>query len=143
MICPRSNNQPAFFCMIKGRASKLPNVIFKDFVPFGEINSYFKQAKIYVLTSRYEGFPNTFIQAAMNKTPILSFNVNPDGIIEKYDCGFFARNNLNNLEYGLKEMLINDKERERFGLNAYKYATENHDIKTIINRYSNIFREML
>ena len=142
MICPRSNNQLSFFDKTKERALNLQNVIFKDFVPFEEIDNYFRQAKIYILTSKFEGFPNTFIQSAKNKTPILSLNVNPDGFIEKYNCGFFAGNDLIKLKDGLRKILENNIERERLGLNAYNYAKENHDIKKIVEDYKNILKNL-
>ena len=142
MICPRSNNQRVYFDGIKERAARLPNVFFKDFVPFAEMDNYFRQAKAYVLTSKYEGFPNTFVQAAKNAVPILSLNVDPDGFLEKYDCGLFARNDFDRLKDSLRKILNDEAERARLGANAYRYAKENHDIEKIINNYKTILEKL-
>ena len=131
MICPASNDQ-TYFEKLKTKANKISNLRFIDYVPFNEINDYFLKAKIFVNTSKTEGFPNTFIQAAKSKTPILSLNVNPDGMLEKFNIGKCANNNFEQLKIDLKEFLENKKLWQEMSENAYKYAKENHDIRKII-----------
>ncbi|OGI62230.1 hypothetical protein A2645_01375 [Candidatus Nomurabacteria bacterium RIFCSPHIGHO2_01_FULL_39_9] len=142
MICPRSNNQHAYFDGIKERVAELPNVSFKDFVPFAEMDNYFRQAKVYVLTSKFEGFPNTFVQAAKNTVPILSLNVDPDDFLEKYDCGIFTGGSIDKLKDSLHKILNDEVKRARLGANAYRYAKENHDIEKIINNYKTILEKL-
>ena len=83
MICPPSTYSPELSEQIELLVMNIKNLVFIKFVPFEEIHSYFANAKAYVNTSEQEGFPNTFIQAAMNKTPIISLNVNPDNFLDK------------------------------------------------------------
>ena len=130
MIMPKSNNKfyDDYFETIQKKASKIRNLIFIESVTFNEINKYFKKAKIFINTSNYEGFPNTFIQAAKNKTLILSLNVNPDNFLDKYQCGF-CNDDLEKLGERLGELWNNKRLGERLGENAYKYAEDNHDIK--------------
>ena len=130
MIMPKSNNEfyDDYFKNIQKKASKIKNLIFIEKVIFDEIDDYFKKAKIFINTSNYEGFPNTFIQAAKNKTPIISFNVNPNNFLDKYKCGFCI-GNLKKIEEKLIELWNNKELREKLGENAYKYAKDNHDIK--------------
>ena len=93
MICPSVTGKEEYHKKIKKMAKKIKNLIFIDKVPFNEIQNYFNDAKIFVNTSEHEGFPNTFLQAGIGKTPILSLNVNPDNFIKKYDCGFCCDGN--------------------------------------------------
>ena len=65
-------------------AEKLPNVTFLGTVPPIEMEGWFKKKKLFMNTSIREGFPNTFLQAWMNRVPVVSLNIDPDGIIEKY-----------------------------------------------------------
>ena len=129
-IMPKSNDKSYndYFETVQKKASELKNLIFIKEVSFSEINEYFKKAKIFINTSDYEGFPNTFIQAAKNKVPILSLNVNPDNFLDKYNCGFCI-NDLKKMEEKLIELWYDRSLREKLGENAYKYTKDNHEIK--------------
>ena len=50
------------------RARALPNVTMFGRTPFAEIERFFADAKLFVNTSVFEGFPNTFLQAAQRFT---------------------------------------------------------------------------
>jgi glycosyltransferase involved in cell wall biosynthesis len=133
MICQSFNKK--LFSWIKVQAKKINNVRFFEFVPFQKINRYFSEAKIFINTSSKEGFPNTFIQAAKNSTPIISLNVNPDNFIKRYECGFFCNGNMLKLEKYLRN-LLNDKEKfQKFSKNCFRYVNENHSIEKIIKEW--------
>lgn len=140
MICP-SAKEPKYTSEIYNLAKQTKNMVFVEYVPFNKINDYFQQAKILVNTSDFEGFPNTFIQAAKNKTPILSLNSNPDNFLTEYQCGLCADGNFNKLNYYLN-LLVKDKELwGKYAENAYNYARENHDInKEIIKFKKNLLK---
>lgn len=142
MVCPASNDA-GYFKKIKGLAAQLSNLKFVDYVPFNEIDDFFLGAKIFVNTSKDEGFPNTYIQALKSGTPIISLNVNPDEMLEKYNIGRCARGDHNQLGKYLKG-LLNDKELWQVMLeNAYKYAKNNHDIQKIIEEDKEIIFKII
>ena len=142
MACPFSNDQN-YFQKINKSAQQIKNIEFIDYVPFNKIDDYFLKAKIFVNTSKTEGFPNTFVQAAKNRTPILSLNVNPDGILEKYKIGINAGGSFEILKQGLSKLLGNQELWNEMSENAYKYAKENHDIKKIIEEDKKIILNLL
>lgn len=128
MICPRSNDSD-YFDKIKNKSEEFRNLKFIDYVPFKEIDKYFKLAKIFVNTSYYEGFPQTFIQATMNKIPITSLKVNPNNFLNKYKCGFCANGDFNLMKTQICQLLNNKRLYNKMSKNAYNYAKSNHDIR--------------
>jgi len=142
MVAPASNNQPTYYEKVKRWLESAPNVEHIHYVPFSEIDGYFRRAKVYILTSRYEGFPNTFVQAAKNKTPILSLSVNPDGMLERYGCGLFADHDPGQMKGQLEMLLKNPDLRKAYGEKGFRYAKQHHDIVHIADRYKAIFRKL-
>lgn len=51
----------------------------------GETNAWFSRASLYVNTSAPDGdgFPNTYVQAWLRGTPVLSFGIDPDGVVSR------------------------------------------------------------
>lgn len=139
MICPPAESNPNYFKIVKKKANEIPNLTFIDKVPFNKIDESFAKAKVFVSTSLNEGFPNTFIQAAKNKTPIISFKVNPDKIIDKYQIGFCAEGDERQMIILLKELLKSNQLWQRLATNAYNYARQCHDIKKTVRQYQKLF----
>ncbi len=138
MICPNDNENFKKWNIFKEKTNLLQNIEFIDYVPFFEIQDYFNRSKIFVNTSTFEGFPNTFLQAATARTPIVSLNVNPDNFITEHDCGIFCNNNFDLLIKKTKELLQNKEELEKKGENCYKYLKIKHDINKIGKQFEEI-----
>jgi glycosyltransferase involved in cell wall biosynthesis len=109
-------------------ADRPPNVTIIERVPIDKVERLFSQAFAFVSTSRFEGFPNTFLQAGKYAVPILSLNVDPDGFIEKNGCGIVAHGNMDRLAAGLRRLAEDFPERERLGACVKNYVAEHHDL---------------
>jgi glycosyltransferase involved in cell wall biosynthesis len=123
-------------------ARKLPNLRFYGFLPYGKINDFFSRAAIFVNTSIIEGFPNTFIQAWANYIPVVSLNVDPDGIIQKRKLGFHS-NTFKQLISDVTTLLEDGGLRHSMGNNARAYVEKEHDIKQTVRKYIQIFDKIL
>jgi len=134
MVMPKHPHHRDLYKEIKNKAQKISNLHIIGQVPFSKINNYFKEAKIFVNTSKNEGFPNTFVQAASNATPIISLSVNSDNFLQKYDCGFFAEDNFLKLKKDLKKLLEDKRLWQKMSQNAYNYAKKTHDLKHNIKK---------
>jgi len=133
MISPRVSGKEDFYDEVEKKAEKIPNLKLIERVPREKIQEYFNDAKIFVNTSNKEGFPNTFIESGIGKTPILSYKVDPDKFIEENNCGYSCNGNQELIRQRLDDMLGNKEKTLQQGLNCRKYTEENHDIsKNII-----------
>jgi len=141
MICQKATGDHRYDDLIR-QAQNTANLEFLPRVPFHEIGDYFRRAKVLVNTSDAEGFPNTFIQACIHGTPILSLNVNPDEFLTEYSCGLCCSGNPQRLAESLDFLLTKDRYIE-LGKKGLKYVRQHHDIKKIIGRYKTIFASAL
>lgn len=127
---------------IKKRADKLSNLELIEKVPFKKMDDYFACAKVFVNTSATEGFPNTFLQAMMNKTPILSLNVDPDGFIKNNNCGLISDNSFDLLVSKLEKLLSDQNLRDTISKNGYNYMLKNYDMNKNIERWKEFLKHL-
>lgn len=138
MIAPPASCQNQFFHEIKAKASAIDNLKFIDFVPYCEVDRYFRNAKLFVNTSQSEGFPNTFIQAAKNKTPIVSLSVNPNDILDPVEnnhpknsvnaIGYVCANNVDRVHAGINKLLNNHALYSEYSNRSFKYVKDKHNV---------------
>jgi len=137
MIC-RQGKDIKLFNQVKKQAKFQSNLKFLPVIPIEEIMRFFAKAKLFINTSEEEGFPNTFLQAGMTKTPVLSLKVNPNQYFNKYNCGLVADNKQKQMTKLCYKMLNNPKMLAIMGDNHYDYVKKNHSFKNI-----NIFKQVL
>lgn len=131
MICPKLENHEDFFKEISEKAEDVKNVRFIERVPFDEIQTYYNHSKVFICTSDSEGFPNTYIQACIGKTPIVSLNINPDNFINNNSLGYCADGDFDRMVGHIKKLLDDKNDWEEKSENACRYAKENHDMRKI------------
>jgi len=74
------------FERVKIAASHVNNVTFHGPLPYRATQRLFDRTRVFVNTSRIEGFPNTFLQAWARGIPVVSF-FDPDGVIQREGLG--------------------------------------------------------
>lgn len=141
MICQRATGDDNYDQLCQN-AGDVKNLELHQRVPFHEIDAFFQRAKILVNTSDSEGFPNTFIEACKAQAAILSYNVNPDGFLDKFNCGICTDGDEEKLTKALNELLADARYTE-LGANGRKYVEEKHDIAKIVDRYKSIFQGLV
>lgn len=116
------------------------NVTIIEYVPNTEIEHYFAKSFVFINTSQFEGFPNTFLQAGKYSVPILSLQVDPDNFIERYNCGIVADGDMSKLIKGL-EIIINDN-WQNYSHNIKKYVLANHNLDDQVRKLMSAFENI-
>jgi len=142
MICPLFEDK-VLFDNLKQQAQEISNLTYIDYVPFNHINQYFESAKIFINTSIKEGFPNTFIQATKNGTPILSLKVDPDNILERNEIGYSFNDDYSRFIKGIITILNDNQKYSELSNNCFQYAKRNHNIKKISDKWKKVIISMI
>jgi len=137
----RPAGQKSWQVKLENKISKLNNLKYLEETPINEVNRILCESHIFVNTSRYEGLPNTFVQAWLRKVPVASLNVDPDDILKNRKIGFCS-GNIENLIKDLKFLIINKNLREEMGENAQKYAIQNHMIDKNVKKIVKLFKSL-
>jgi len=130
--------------MLSKKTKKIPNLTYLGEIPFEKTNELLSRASIFINTSlsNKEGFPNTYIQAWMRETPVVTLNCDPDNIIKSQKIGFHS-GSFKQLVKDIRYLTENEDERREMGEKARKYAIDNHDIEKIGKKYFKVFERML
>lgn len=118
------------------------NLELLGFVPQHKISAYFSSADIFISTSTYEGFPNTFLQAMNHGLPIISLNVNPDNVLEKSGCGICCDGDFARMISELAGLLKNEEKMARMGEKGKEYVMKFHSPNVVIPMYEELFRKL-
>ncbi len=140
MVCPREGGDARVHEEMQRRSAAHPNVVFTGRVSFARIDEYFREALVYVNTSVAEGFPNTFVQAARSGTPIVSLNVDPDGVLERENIGFACGGDLRTAAGRLRLLLGDDAERARRSDAGRRYFRARHLAGARIGEFAGVLR---
>jgi hypothetical protein len=125
MICPREDE--VLWNEVAKRAAMLPNLVFREKVPYHEIQGHYDRARIFVNTSTFEGWPNSFIQSGLGRTALASLDVNPDGLFQRYGLGCFGEGDFERLVLGIRELVFDPGALTRAGDECARFVEELHD----------------
>lgn len=125
MVCPRED--AGLWASVEERARRIPNLLFVERVPYHEIQGVYDAARIFVNTSEWEGWPNSFIQSGLGSTALLSLEVNPDQLFQNYGLGCFAEGSFDRLVSGAKAMLSDPEALAVQQSASARFVAELHD----------------
>lgn len=142
MVAMPDSAHPGLSEALSRRAAALPQVTFQEGAAWEQSDRFFSQAKLFVNTSTYEGFPNTFVQAAMHRVSILSWRVNPDSVLTVHRIGACADGSFERLVEETGRFAGNDDLRRETGDRARRYAETHHDLAQAAEAFDALLRRV-
>ena len=133
MISPNEN--AALWESIAARARGLKNVQFIERVPYREAQSWYDRAEVFVNTSTWEGFANSFIQAGQGGAAILSLNVNTDDLLTRFGAGTCAGDDRARFVEAARTLFQDANLRRAMQAGAERFVAEWHDNVRNVDRF--------
>ena len=127
---------------VQRRAARLANVTSYERIPWEAIDSHFNRSRLFLNTSTHEGFPNTFVQAAMHGIPILSWTVDPDGVLSREGIGMCADGSFERLATLVRQGCASPSQLAEMGRRAEAYARREHDLNRSTEKLKNLVRSL-
>lgn len=124
-------------------AERPANLTVVERVPHGEIWDYYRRARVFVSTSAYEGFPNTFLQCAVAGVPVASLSVDPEGVLARHGCGLLAGGSLDKLEQDVRALWSDAERAGRQALTFHRYALEHHGLDSQVGRFEALLKQAI
>jgi hypothetical protein len=115
----------AKYAQLHERMKQLENLQYLGELPVERVNEELARGDILVNTSSAEGFPNTFIQAWLHSTPVVSCFVDPDACLSQGHAGMVA-GSPERLISVIRELLHNRTRIRELGESARAYGCANH-----------------
>ena len=119
------------------------NLTIIEQVPHSEIWDYYRRARVFVSTSVYEGFPNTFLQCAVAGVPIASLQVDPEGILAGKGCGLLAYGSMDRLADNVRSLWTDHDLAESYARTSHRYALHNHSLDSQVARFDTLLRKAI
>jgi glycosyltransferase involved in cell wall biosynthesis len=125
MICPPENR--ALWDEVASAARGVANLRLIESVPYHEVQDWYDRARVFVNTSQWEGWPNSFIQAGLGHAALLSLRVDPDGIFDEFGLGVCARDDFAGLVAGARRLMDDPVLLASAQDGAARFVREAHD----------------
>ncbi|MFC6873760.1 glycosyltransferase family 4 protein [Halobellus sp. GCM10025813] len=123
---------------LQQEAESLENLVLLGHIPFEEIDRHFAAADLFLNTSEAEGFPNTFLQAWANETPVASLAVDPNEILSSQGIGLFADGSVETLCEEMRDVIDDEELLSTLGQDSREYLHENHSVEAISEQYERV-----
>ena len=133
MIGGADPDNPEFGHRIREEAATLPNVEYKGFLAFAEADRYFDGARVLVNTSKYEGFPNTFLQAWSRGVPSLGFV--DTGSRQDGEPVYAHASDVDDACAQLQRLMSDDIHWRASANRAKAYFNANHSVEAVVGQY--------
>jgi glycosyltransferase involved in cell wall biosynthesis len=124
-------------------AALLPNLELKGTQSRDRLLELIARSTAVVVTSRYEGMPNLFLEAWARGIPVLSLHADPDGRITSQGLGVCARGSWLDFVEAAKRLWSDAGLRNELGKRGRDYVRSVHAVDVVADQWNRILRGML
>ncbi|REE83090.1 glycosyltransferase involved in cell wall biosynthesis [Lutibacter oceani] len=117
----------------------------KFYPPIKDIQAKYKEAAIYVMTSRFEGFGMVLIEAMSYGVPCVAFDCphGPADIIKDGEDGFLVANgDIDTFAAKLMALMENKALRQQLGTNALKDVNR-FNVNEVVKKWDDLFQSLV
>ncbi len=132
---------PRYRRQLMRQGAGLHNLELRWAVPFEQTNELLSTASLLVNTSTGEGFPNTFVQAWLRETPVVSLTADPDGVLTRERTGIRS-GNFRQMVEDVRRLLSDEPLRKQLGKRARAYAVREHNLADKLEQYADLFENL-
>ncbi len=118
---------------IKAACASVPNVKWHGFMPFADADRQFAGARVLVNTSKYEGFPNTFLQGWARGVPSVAFV--DTGSRHRGEPAYDVVSDVDGAERSLARLMGDDAHWREASRRVSEHFREAHSPEAIIKLY--------
>jgi glycosyltransferase involved in cell wall biosynthesis len=126
---------------LANEASDIDNVDFLGPVAPDAVHGYCRRASMLVNTSRSEGFPNTFLEAWRQATPVVSLSFDLDGLLADGVGGVYA-GGPDRLATEVEALAADSGRRESLGWRGRRLVSERFSIGAATDRYEQLLNSL-
>ncbi|WP_238070187.1 glycosyltransferase family 4 protein [Psychrobacter sp. Ps1] len=108
-----------------------------------DISQYYRQAEIFCLSSRFEGFPMVLLETLAFGLPVVSFDCDtgPAEVLEHTGSVLVPRNDVNQLAKSLISLMNDNEQRKVIGARS-KEKAEVYQPQNIINQWTSLIESI-
>lgn len=125
------------------KANAPANLTIVPGVARSEVPLLMEQAFALVNTSRFEGYPNTFLEAYRAGAAVVSLNVDPNDILTQEGCGVLAAGDFESLVEGCRRMATDANAWNRAAAAGRAYVLREHDQAVVVDQLINEIKHSL
>ncbi|MDR1031568.1 MAG: glycosyltransferase family 4 protein [Holosporales bacterium] len=110
-----------------------------------DIYSVLRKSSIFVMPSRFEGFPNALCEAMLAGLPVIYSNISgADELIKPGETGLLINSgDVHQLVESMKMLIENPELRDQLGSNAKKHIQDNYAADKIATQWEMLFQDLL
>ena len=121
------------------RAKSIDNVVLHGRVPHEKIGQFYSSSNLLCCTSRFEGFPNIFLEAWSTGLPVVT-TFDPDGTVSRFGLGQYVADP-SQLSGAIRAVLSPEKWKQ-YSAASIQYFETYHKADSVMQSFSALFKEL-
>jgi glycosyltransferase involved in cell wall biosynthesis len=127
---------------VRARAAELANVELFDHRSRPRLLPLYERAVAVVNTSRHEGYPNTFMEGWARGTPVLSLNVDPDGVVGTHGLGAVAGGSIKRMAELARQLWAKRDDLQVEAQATRRYVAEAHAPAVVVEQWAELIERV-